>query len=147
MVVPPRPPPPNATLSNRLTRERALKFGILNFNALSRVSRLLSVAFGGGGRGGTTMPWADATFTTWIAERYQVFHGTERIGIVECDGGAADFPQFWGGSLKLDPEVPDRFREFFRLGWHWIESVGRGDDARTMRAELEAAYGDLWDTT
>src|SRR4051812_26024094 len=93
------------------------------------------------------MPWADATFTTWIAERYQLFHGTERVGVVECDGGVADFPQFWCGSLELAPEVPDRFRTFFRLGWRWIESVGRGEDARAMRAELEADFGDLWNTT
>ncbi|MGL4421663.1 MAG: hypothetical protein ACRCZF_13430 [Gemmataceae bacterium] len=93
------------------------------------------------------MPWTDTTYTTCIPERYQLFHGAICVGVVECDGGAADFPQFWCGSLEMDPDVPDRFRTFFRLGWRWIESTGRTENAELLMAELASRFHDLWDTS
>lgn len=89
------------------------------------------------------MPWADASYTDWIDEYYLLFHGTERVGVVECDGGDAGFPQFWSGHLSMDAAAPERVKEFFRRGRIDLEQLDSGGEYKAERAAYVADFADL----
>lgn len=85
-------------------------------------------------------------------ERYELFYGLVRVGVINGQGGACGFPPFWTGLIEYDADLwttdaASHLAGYLRLVREAARLLDTGGDGSQIRAQLRAAYMDVVEST
>lgn len=81
-------------------------------------------------------------------ERYELFYGPVRVGVINGQGGACGFPPFWCGLIEYDAELwatatATHLAEYLRLAREAAQLLETGGDGSAIHAQMNAHYMDV----